>query len=93
MEYSFEWDEQKNLENLLKHGVSFEEAQDAFLDPNLRLIRDLEHSEDEDRWFCLGKVERGIFTVRFTYRGGKIRIFGAGFWRSGRRRYEQKRAS
>jgi uncharacterized DUF497 family protein len=79
MDYSFEWDEQKNLENQLKHGVSFEEAQEAFLDPNLRIIRDLDHSQSEERWYCLGKVERGILTVRFTFRDEKIRIFGAGF--------------
>jgi uncharacterized DUF497 family protein len=93
VDYSFEWDEQKNLENQLKHGVSFEEAQEAFLDPNLRIISDLDHSQDEERWYCLGRVERGILTVRFTYRSEKIRIFGAGFWRKGKRRYEQKRES
>jgi uncharacterized DUF497 family protein len=92
MQETFEWDEEKNRENQAKHGVSFEEAQEAFADPNLRIIRDLEHSESEERWFCLGKVERGILTVRFTYRGNKIRIFGAGFWRKGKTRYEQKRA-
>ncbi len=92
MRESFEWDQDKNQENQSKHGVSFEEAQEAFADPNLRIIRDLEHSEIEERWFCLGKVERGILTVRFTYRGNKIRIFGAGFWRKGKIRYEQKRA-
>lgn len=29
----FEWDQVKNLENILKHKVSFEDAQVAFLDP------------------------------------------------------------
>lgn len=93
MDYSFEWDEQKNLANQIKHRVSFEEAQEAFLDQDLRIFRDLEHSEGEERWYCLGKVTRGILTVRFTYRGEIIRIFGAGFWRKGKRMYEQKRAS
>ncbi len=93
MSESFEWTEEKNIENQAKHGVSFEEAQLAFADPNRRLIRDLDHSETEERWFCLGQVERGILTVRFTYRGDNIRIFGAGFWRRGKKRYEQKRTS
>ncbi len=91
MSESFEWDEEKNAENQAKHGVSFEEAQLAFADPNRRIIRDLEHSETEERWFSLGQVERGIVTVRFTYRGDHIRIFGAGFWRRGKKRYAQKR--
>ena len=28
---TFEWDENKNMENVEKHKVSFEEAQEAFL--------------------------------------------------------------
>ena len=34
--------------------------------------------------------DEGIITVRFTYREGKVRIFGAGYWRKGRKRYEQQ---
>ncbi|MBI3060519.1 MAG: BrnT family toxin, partial [Deltaproteobacteria bacterium] len=30
----FEWDEDKNRENIKKHGVSFQEAQTVFLDEN-----------------------------------------------------------
>lgn len=29
-------------------------------------------------------------TVRFTYRGGVIRIFGAGYWRKGKQIYERE---
>jgi hypothetical protein len=31
-----------------------------------------------------------IATVRFTWRDNRIRIFGAGFWREGRRIYYEK---
>ena len=86
----FDWDEAKNRENQEKHGVSFEEAQYAFADPKRIINHDLEHSEIEDRFFCLGRVDRGILTVRFTYRAGTIRIFGAGFWRRGKREYEKE---
>lgn len=91
MQESFEWDEEKNQENQEKHGVSFEEAEKAFADPHLRIFKDREHSQNEERWFCLGKVDHGILTVRFTYRGNMIRIFGAGYWRKGKKAYEQKR--
>jgi len=64
---TFEWDENKNSENIEKHKVSFEKAQEAFYDGN------------------------GILTVRFTMRDGNIRIFGAGYWREGRDKYEQKK--
>jgi hypothetical protein len=35
-------------------------------------------------------VDGGVMTVRFTWRGGVIRIFGAGYWRKGRAIYEQQ---
>lgn len=88
---SFEWDEDKNRENQAKHGVSFEEAQHAFDDPYSMIIEDEDHSSDEDRWFCIGEIKKDVVTVRFTYRGDKIRIFGASYWRNMRRLYlEQK---
>ncbi len=91
---TFEWDEQKNLENQEKHGVSFEEAQYAFADPHWILAKDVTHStEQEERLYAIGEIDRGIVTVRFTNRGHKIRIIGAGFWRKQRRMYEQKRKS
>ena len=88
MNSHFEQDEIKNAENRLKHGVSFFEAQQAFLDPNRRIAEVLEHSGEELRYFCFGRVLDGIMTVRFTHRGHKIRIIGAGYWRKGRKIYE-----
>jgi uncharacterized DUF497 family protein len=88
---SFEWDESKNRENQQKHGVSFYEAQYAFLDKNRIIAEDLNHSQDEKRYYCFGldNPSTGILTVRFTYRSGRIRIFGAGYWRKGKKIYEQ----
>ena len=50
----FAWDRRKAQSNLVKHGVSFEEAQTVFLDENARLIDDPDHSEDEERFVLLG---------------------------------------
>ena len=88
---NFEWDKAKNLENQEKHGVSFEEAQYAFLDQNRVIAEDLEHSKNEIRYYCFGKDKDGtdILTVRFTYRTGRIRIIGAGYWRRGKQLYEK----
>ena len=90
-EFDFGWDESKNTDNLIKHGVSFYEAQHAFLDRNRVIAKDLNHSNDEDRYFCFGKDRegKGILTVRFTYRNQRIRIIGAGYWRRGKKIYEQ----
>ena len=89
----FEWDPVKNIFNQLKHGVSFNEAGAAFDDPKRIIVGDLEHSREEKRYFCLGKIKGGILTVRFVQRSGKIRIYGAGFWRKGKKRYEKENYS
>lgn len=85
---TFEWDNQKDLDNQKKHGISFSKAQLAFADSKRVILKDVTHStEDEIRYFCLGEVNEGILTVRFTWRSGRIRIFGAGYWRKGRKIY------
>jgi len=89
MSVAFEWDSAKDRINQEKHGVSFYEAQYAFLDPCRIIAEDQEHSQAEERYYCFGKVREGIMTVRFTYRGGVIRIIGAGYWRQGRKLYEK----
>jgi uncharacterized DUF497 family protein len=50
----FAWDPRKARSNLVKHSVSFEEAQTVFLDENARLIDDPDHSEEEERFVLLG---------------------------------------
>ncbi len=90
MKTFFEWDEEKNTKNVEKHQVSFYEAQKAFLDLNRVVLKDLNHSKDEDRFFCLGKVENDVITVRFVRRKNIIRIFGAGYWRKGKKIYEKE---
>lgn len=86
----FEWDRNKDLINLEKHGVSFALAQLAFLDYNRIILEDLEHSDEEKRFYCIGRISDGILTVRFTYRQNKIRIIGAGYWRKGKKIYERE---
>lgn len=86
---SFVWDVRKEATNVRKHGVNFETAAEAFTDPGRKIYVDERHSGMEERLFCLGKVGARILTVRFTYRRGRIRIYGAGYWRKGRRYYEQ----
>jgi uncharacterized protein len=88
---NFVWSEDKNNINIEKHGVSFYEAQLAFLDPHRVIAEDLEHSQFEKRYYCFGKIEEYIMTVRFTYRDKLIRIIGAGYWRKGRKIYEQEK--
>ena len=86
----FEWDPDKDLDNFLKHGVTFLEAQFAFADERCIVVNDADHSGNEVRYYCFGRVERGILTVRSTRRADVIRIIGAGFWRKGKAIYERE---
>lgn len=52
--YSFEWDENKNITNQEKHGVSFEEAKTVFYDEDAWLEYDERHSMEEERFRILG---------------------------------------
>lgn len=92
-EPSFEWDEDKNLLNQTKHGVSFGLAQRAFLDERRMIAEDLSHGGTERRYYCFGWVEDGVLTVRFTWRAGRIRIIGAGYWRKGKKIYDRENKS
>ena len=86
----FDWDSHKDQENQKKHGVAFAVAQIAFADPRRVIAEDLSHSSTEKRYYCFGEVGGGILTVRFTYRDEVIRIYGAGYWRKGKRIYERE---
>ena len=85
----FVWDSRKERVNVYRHGVNFAIAARAFKDPNRKIFTDPRHSEKEPRYFCIAKVLGRIITVRFTYRQNKIRIYGAGYWRKGKRYYEE----
>ncbi len=87
----FEWDPEKDEANRLKHGVDFRDAQLAFFDPRREIAEDASHADIEPRYHCFGVVGGRVMTVGFTFRGEVIRIFGAGYWRKGRRLYEERR--
>ena len=88
---SFTWDDEKELANIEKHGVDFGTAAGVFFDPGRKIYVDSKHSSMEERYFCIGKVAGKVLTVRFTYRYGKIRVIGAGYWRKGEKYYEEDR--
>jgi uncharacterized DUF497 family protein len=74
-----------NVSRLTSHT-----AQLAFTDSKRLIAEDLTHSHGEKRYYCIGRVGHGVLTVRFTYREGVIRIIGAGYWRRGKRIYEEQ---
>ena len=70
--------------------MPFELAQYVFVDPNRVIAEDMKHSQGENRYYCFGKVGDEILTVRLTYRNDIIRIIGAGYWRRGKKIYEEQ---
>ncbi len=79
-EITFEWDSNKAQSNERKHGISFEEAETAFYDPNARVSYDPDHSLDEDRYLLLGLSESfDLIMVCHVYRQNDtcIRIISA----------------
>jgi uncharacterized protein len=86
---NFVWNIYKEKANVLKHRVDFSTAAGVFSDPDIRIFVDEPHSQFEKRHFAVGKVAGKVLTVRFTYRGHRIRIIGAGCWRRGKELYEK----
>ena len=74
----FEWDDHKEKLNLKKHGVDFSLAPLVFDDVQAVITKDVKHSISEDRFYIVGKANGMVLTFRFTVRGSRIRIFGAG---------------
>ena len=73
-----EWNPNKAAENLLKHGVSFEEASTVFFDPLSATGADPDHSHGESRFVTFGVSSSGrILVVAHMERGDAIRIISA----------------
>ncbi len=74
----FEWDEQKALLNLRKHGVSFEEASLSFFDERFIRRVDIKHSVYETRYGGIGRITSGkLLVTTYTERGDNIRIISS----------------
>jgi hypothetical protein len=80
----FEWDEEKSQTNLIKHGITFDDASDIFYGPVV--IRGSSRN-NEERWLAIGKSHDRIVSVIFTHRNDLIRIISAR-----RPRRDEKRA-
>lgn len=64
----FEWDINKAAINIKIHGVDFEEAVEAFYDPNIVRGFDSLHSEDEERFYIIGFSSRRLLFVIYAER-------------------------
>lgn len=74
----FEWDPDKEDQNLKKHGVSFFEASEVFGDPLSLTTEDPDHSEDENRLLIFGQtISHKHLVVSFVEINSRIRLISA----------------
>ena len=75
---SFEWNENKAKANLVKHGVSFDEAKTVFADPSYVDFYDPDHSDDEERYVIIGQSQQQrLLVVSYTERKQRTRLISA----------------
>jgi len=85
--HSYEWDEQKRLSNLRKHGIDFRDV--VLLEDNPMLVGPARTVNDEARWMAVGRMNSIIVTMIFTKRDEAIRIISLrSATRDERRRYQ-----
>ncbi|SDB12733.1 BrnT family toxin [Butyrivibrio sp. INlla16] len=72
----FEWDEEKEQKNIIKHGIDFSTAALVFGDDDRIEFYDEEHSLYEDRYITIGLVD-DVLTVVYTMRTDTYRIISA----------------
>jgi uncharacterized DUF497 family protein len=76
----FEWDQEKNKANILKHGVDFIDAMLIFETFVLSAV-DRRHDSGEQRVRSIGIVDDDCFVVVHTQRGSSVRLISA--WKGG----------
>ncbi len=75
----FEWDDQKEKENIKKHGIDFTTAAHVFSDEFRIEKYDDKHSQEEDRYLVIGIIHEqlAVVTVVYTPRRNVIRMISA----------------
>ena len=77
-EVIFEWNNQKAIANLHKHGLSFESACEAFFDPFLVVLEDVEAVGNELREKLIGMTsDWQIVLVVYVMRADRVRLISA----------------
>jgi uncharacterized protein len=87
----FEWDNQKAVQNLRAHKMSFEVARYVFDDPAALDEMDSSEYYGEDRYNIIGMVRGRLLFVTYTIRGTRYRLISArGAEPHEKKRYHEK---
>ena len=76
MTLQFEWDENKRLNNIRKHGIDFVDAVIIFENDNV-IIEDDRFNYNEQRFIVLGLLQGWVIVIVYTEREDIIRIISA----------------
>ena len=87
----FQWDRHNIQKNLEKHNVSPVESEQAFFNRPLIVVEDVQHSQNEERFYALGKTDqdRRLF-IAFTIRKKLIRVISSRHMNKKERRIYEK---
>lgn len=73
----FDWNK-GNVGKNRKHKVEDDESEEAFFDEQKVVLKDILHSQGEERWVLLGKTQKGrLLYIVFTRREKRIRVISA----------------
>ena len=86
----FEWDDEKQLSNVRKHGIDFLDAKEIWRGQVLEMPSAQKHHA-EDRFVAIGQAAGRFLTVVFTWRGNNRRIISARIARKDERENYQKK--
>lgn len=74
----FDWDEGNVEKNWIRHQVTKNESEQVFFNEPLIIADDTKHSQDEKRWYILGRTDAGrLLFIAFTIRKDLIRVISA----------------
>jgi uncharacterized DUF497 family protein len=74
---NFVWDRRKLKINLAKHGISFEQAAEAFFDPFIKIVDASRNQEIRDAVIGMDKQWNLLFVVHIAFEEDQIRIISA----------------
>jgi len=74
----FIWDKGNIDKNWEKHKITNRECEEIFYDKGKKILKDVLHSEKENRFILLGKTKKDrLLYLVFTMRNKKIRVISA----------------
>jgi len=74
----FDWDDGNIHKNWIKHKVTPPECEQIFFNHPLIILNDIQHSENENRYYALGQTNTNrLLFIAFTIRKNLIRVISA----------------